>query len=48
MSTLRKKFKSGTSLLKFIDKAGGVVVAASKLNVDRKTLYNFRAELGLI
>jgi len=48
MQKLRSKFRNSSSLEKFIDKSGGVVTAAHKLGVDRKTLYNFRVEMDLI
>ena len=48
MEKLRKKFRSASSLEKFIKISGGVVKAATKLRVDRRTLYNFRDEMGLL
>ena len=48
MEKLRKKFRNARSLEKFIDKTDGVTAAARRLKVDRRTLYTFRCELGLI
>jgi len=48
MEKLRKMFKSSRRLREYIDKNGGVTKTAKRLKVDRKVLYNFRDEMGIL